>query len=137
MQLNLNWELTMLLRAALATVFGILIGIERQKHGKVAGIRTFATLALGTSVFTLIALQLSSGEINSNIIAAIIIGIGLLSAKMLIVEQGVEQDFSNVTGVWATASIAVCMGMGFYVLGGAAAALLLTIFWFKDLYNKF
>jgi putative Mg2+ transporter-C (MgtC) family protein len=136
MSLNLNWELTMVLRITLATVFGILIGIERQKNGKVAGIRTFATVALGTAVFSLMSTQLGDVNFNGTIIAAIIIAAGLLSAKMLVIDGGVEQDFSNISAIWATASISVSISLGYYVLGGAAAALMLSIFWFKDLYNK-
>lgn len=136
MNLNLNVELIMVLRAALATIFGILIGIERQRNGKIAGIRTFATIALGTAVFTLMATQMNNGVLDGSIIAAIIIGAGLLSAKMLVIEHGVEQDFSNIAAVWATAAIAVCLALGLYVLGGAAATFLLAIYWFKDLYNK-
>jgi putative Mg2+ transporter-C (MgtC) family protein len=136
MNLNLNAELTMVLRTALATVFGMLIGLERQKNGRIAGIRTFATIALGTAVFTLMATSMNNGEFNPTIIGAIIIGIGLISAKMLVYEQGMEQDFSNIAAVWTTAAISVCLSLGLYVLGGAAAALLLIIFWFKDLYSK-
>jgi putative Mg2+ transporter-C (MgtC) family protein len=137
MESNLNVELQMVLRLALATVFGVLIGMERQKNGKVAGIRTFSTIALGTSIFTLMAMQISNGEFNPTIIAAIVIGAGLLSAKMLVVEHGSDQDFSNIAAVWCTAAIAVCISIGLFVVGGAAAALMLAIFWLKDLYNKY
>lgn len=130
-----DWELQMALRLALATVFGILIGIERQKNGKIAGIRTFAIVALGTSAFTLMSTQLGAVNFDSNIIAAIVIGAGLLSAKMVVISDG-PQDFSNVSGIWATVAISVVISLGYYVLGGAAAALLLAIFWFKDLYIK-
>jgi putative Mg2+ transporter-C (MgtC) family protein len=136
MNLNLDLEIIYVLRAALATVFGILIGLERQKNGRVAGIRTFATIALGTAVFTIMALQINGGVVNNNIIAAIVIGAGVLSAKMLVIEHGVEQDFSNIAAVWTTAAISVCLALGLYVLGGAAAALMLLIFWFKDLFNQ-
>ncbi len=136
MNIHINAELIMVLRTALATLFGILIGMERQKNGKVAGIRTFATIALGTAVLTLMAAQISVGEINGNVLAAIIIGVGLLASKMIVKEIDSEQDFSNVAAVWATAAIAICMALGLYVLGGTAATLMLVIFWFKDLYNK-
>jgi putative Mg2+ transporter-C (MgtC) family protein len=135
MEINLNVELTMVLRTALATIFGILIGLERQKHGKVAGIRTFATIALGTAVFTLIATQINSG-LDGSIIAAIIIGSAILSAKMLVIEHGAEQDFSNIVAVWTTTAISVSLALGLYILSGTAATLMLIIFWFKDLYNK-
>ncbi len=134
--MNLNWELTMVLRITLATIFGILIGIERQKNGKVAGIRTFATVALGMAVFTLMSTQLGDVNFNGTIIAAIIIAAGLLSAKMLVLESGVEQDFSNIAAIFTTTAISVAIALGYYVLGSTAAALMLCIFWFKDLYNK-
>jgi putative Mg2+ transporter-C (MgtC) family protein len=134
---NLNWEMQMVLRVALATIFGILIGIERQKNGKVAGIRTFATIALGTAAFTLLSTQLGQVNFDNTIVAAIIIAAGLLSARMSVVNQNTaEMDFSNISAVWATAAISAVIALGYYVLGGFSAAILLAIFWFKDFYNK-
>jgi putative Mg2+ transporter-C (MgtC) family protein len=128
-------ELTLLLRLVLCTVFGILLGIERHKYGRIAGIRTFATIALGTAVFTIFASKITDGELNPTIIAGIVIGAALLSAKMLVVEHGIQQDFSNIAAVWATAAISSTIAVGMYVLGGGAAALLLGIFWLKDVYQ--
>ncbi len=136
MNITTQIELYMVLKASIATVFGILIGLERQKNGRVAGIRTFATIALGTAVFTLLAGQVNDGSFNYIIIAAIIIGAGVLSSKMLVNESGMEQDFSNIAAVWATVAISVSICMGLFILSGVAATLLLIIFWFKDLYNK-
>ncbi len=133
---SVHWELQMALRLALATVFGILIGMERQRNGKVAGIRTFSTIALGTAGFTLMSTQLGAINFEPTIIAAIIIGAGLLSARMSVSTLNGEQDFSNISAVWATAAISVIISLGYYVLGGVSATLLLAIFWFKDLYNK-
>ncbi len=133
---NIQFELTMLLRLSIATVFGLLIGIERQRHGKIAGIRTFATLALGTALFTLLATQVGATQYDASIVAATIIGVGLLASKMTVTTIENEQDFSNVAAIWATAAISVAVALGLYFLSGTAAVLLLIIFWFKDLYNK-
>jgi putative Mg2+ transporter-C (MgtC) family protein len=136
MDSNINFEITMLLRIGLATVFGVLIGIERHKNGKIAGIRTFATIALGTSIFTLMSTQVGSGIVDPMVIAAIVIGAGLLSSRMMVVDGEKKQDFSNIAAVWTTAAISVAFALGLYILGSAAAAILLLIFWLKDFYSK-
>jgi putative Mg2+ transporter-C (MgtC) family protein len=128
-------ELTLLLRLLLCTLFGLLLGMERHKYGRIAGIRTFATIALGTAIFTMLSTKIVDGELNATIIAAIVIGAALLSAKMLIIENGAQQDFSNIAAVWATAAISATIAVGMYTLGGGAAALLLGIFWIKDIYQ--
>ncbi|HNF48644.1 MAG TPA: MgtC/SapB family protein [Chitinophagales bacterium] len=137
--MQLNPEFTPLIRLVVATVIGVMIGLERQKNGKIAGIRTFGTLALGTAAICIFALKMQ-GMANGMewvIIASIIIAIGFISARMFIIDSGNGvQDFSNITAIWCTAAISILISFGFYTLGGITAFLLLLIFLLKDVYEK-
>lgn len=125
-------ELHFILRMALATFLGLCIGIERQRFGKIAGIRTYSTMALATSLFTLMAIKLFPSEQTPIIIAAIIISAGLVSARTYVVDQNKVQDFSNIVALWATTAIAVAVSYGMYIVGATAAFLLIAIYILKD-----
>ncbi len=118
---------------ALATFLGLCIGFERQRFGKIAGIRTYSTMALAASLFTLMAIKLFPSEHTPIIVAAIIISAGLVSARTFVVDQNNVQDFSNIVALWATTAIAVAVSYGMYIVGATAAFLLIAIYIIKDI----
>jgi putative Mg2+ transporter-C (MgtC) family protein len=132
--MHLNEELSLILRLALATFIGFSIGLERQRNGRIAGIRTFATMALGTALFTLLSIHFSPEGFNTTIIAAIIIAVGFISSKMLVLENN-QYDFSNIVALWVTAAISMCTAFGMYTIAGATGFLLLLIYLLKDVFE--
>lgn len=132
-------EFHMLGRLLLATFLGLCIGIERQYHGRVAGIRTFSSIALGTSLLTIFNLHFFPSEHSSTINAAIIIGLALVSARTNLAWGNNEedhQDFSNIVALWSTGAIAICTAYGLYILAAGAAFLLLAIYLLKDFFEE-
>ena len=137
LHLTANQELQLVLNLTIATLFGLLIGLERQKNGRIAGIRTFGSIALGTSLFATMAKLLTTTLPSVYIVAAIVVAAGIIASALTVQNaDDEEQDFSNIAAVWSTVAITCCISFQLYVLGGAAATLLLVIFWFKDVYNK-
>ena len=67
-------ELTIIGRIALATVIGLFIGIERNQNGKIAGVRTYSTMALGTALLTVLGIHFFAQEHQVYVLAATIIG---------------------------------------------------------------
>jgi len=128
----MNPEIEILMRISLATLIGAAIGMERQKHGRVAGIRSFSTIGLGVCALVILGKSRGGGTIDSVVLAAIIVGLGILSAKFgLNTEEGI--DLSNITAIWTTGAVAMCIGMGELYLGGVISAMLLIIYFVKDL----
>lgn len=52
--MDISTELILLPRLLIATVFGGIIGYERERNGRAAGIRTYAAVSLGAAMFTII-----------------------------------------------------------------------------------
>lgn len=133
-------EFHLLGRLLLATFLGLCIGIERQYHGRVAGIRTFSSIALGTALLTIFNLHFFSSEYSATINAAIIIGLALVSARTNLSwgnnNEYDHQDFSNIVALWSTGGIAICTAYGLYILAAGAAFLLLTIYLLKDFFEE-
>ncbi|MBT5137385.1 MAG: MgtC/SapB family protein [Phycisphaerae bacterium] len=129
-------ETEIILRLVLAVVLGGVIGFNRSRHNKPAGLRTMALISLGSAAFTLIGIeavmQLSqlqtgvdsltlgvSSSINldsSRIIAGIVGGVGFLGAGAIIQSKGRVQGMTSAASIWVTSTIGVSVGLGLYLL---------------------
>ncbi|HYO63720.1 MAG TPA: MgtC/SapB family protein [Pyrinomonadaceae bacterium] len=113
-------------RLVAATLLGALVGIQRERAGKPAGLRTHMLVTLGTAVFVL-ACSGSGMDSDglSRVIQGIVTGIGFIGAGSILKlnEERDVQGLTTAAGVWMTAAIGVAVGLG--TLG---VALLSTIF---------
>ena len=104
-----------IIRLFAATLFGALVGYERQRAGKPAGLRTHTLVCLGTTVFIVACSSAyMTTEALSRVIQGIITGIGFLGAGSIL-KLSQERDIRGLTtaaGVWMTSAIGVCVGLG-------------------------
>jgi len=103
------------LRLGVAIVLGGLLGYERERSGKAAGLRTHMLVALGAALFVLVPLQggMQVGDL-SRVLQGVIAGIGFLGAGAII-KLGSERQIHGLTtsaSIWTTAAIGVAAGMG-------------------------
>lgn len=119
-----------LIRSLAAVLVGTLIGSERARHGRAAGMRTHILVCLGacmtsmTSVFVAQAAGIDGDVFR--IPAQVISGIGFLGAGMIILKNNsMIAGLTTAAGVWTTGTIGVALGYGFYV--GAAVVTLLFL----------
>ncbi|MBA4062550.1 MAG: magnesium transporter MgtC [Isosphaera sp.] len=115
----MDWkvEALMAFRVMVAVVLGGFVGWERQWHGREAGIRTYAAVALGACVFALISTHVTTGN-NPHVIAAgVVTGIGFLGAGVIVREQGNIAGLTTAATLWSTASVGLAVGYGMYLLG--------------------
>jgi len=103
------------LRLGVAIVLGGLLGYERERSGKAAGLRTHMLVALGAALFVLVPLQggMAVGDL-SRVLQGVIAGIGFLGAGAIIKLSG-EGEIRGLTtsaSIWVTAAIGVAAGMG-------------------------
>jgi len=114
--LDWNVEALMALRVIISVVLGGLIGLEREWHGREAGIRTYGAVSLGASVFALISTHVEGGN-NPHVIAAgVVSGIGFLGAGVILRDQGNLVGLTTAATLWATASVGLAVGYGMYTL---------------------
>ncbi len=117
-----------IIRLIAATLLGAVVGIQREKAGKPAGLRTHILVSLGTAVFILACSGAGmSSDGLSRVIQGIVTGIGFLGAGSIL-KLNEERDIKGLTtaaGVWMTAAIGVAVGLG--SLGVALLTTLLTV----------
>ena len=121
----------MFVRLLLAAVLGGLQGIEREQHGKDAGVRTHMLVAMGAALFVLVSQQ--SGMPNadlSRVVQGVIAGVGFLGAGAILKLDGEERvkGLTTAAGIWLTAAIGVAAGMGREATAVLSTLLTLAIF---------
>ena len=117
-----------LLRVFAAVLFGAVVGIERERAGKPAGLRTHMIVSLGTAV-VVIACQDAGMSLDglSRVIQGIVTGIGFIGAGTILKlnEQREIQGLTTAAGLWMTAAIGVAAGLG--ILGLAVIGTVVTV----------
>ncbi len=122
----------MVIRLFLATVFGSVIGLEREIHGKVAGFRTHALVSLGSALVMIISIDLytvyrgTASVDPSRIAAQVVSGIGFLGAGAIIRFRTGITGLTTAASLWVASAIGLACGAGFYK--HASAAVILTLF---------
>jgi putative Mg2+ transporter-C (MgtC) family protein len=106
-------------RVLLALLLGGLIGLERGRHGRAAGLRTHILVCVGAAVAALVGLYscqvLSLGGDAMRIGAQVISGIGFLGVGTILVRNRDKvTGLTTAAGLWATACIGLAVGVGFY-----------------------
>lgn len=124
-------DVSIALRLVLALVMGGLIGMERGRHGRAAGMRTHILVCVGACMTALVGLfilkNINANEDVTRIAAQVISGIGFLGAGTIMIRnQSVITGLTTAAGVWCTATIGIALGYGFY-LGATIATVIALI----------
>jgi len=110
----------MLVRLLLAALLGGVLGYEREREGKAAGVRTHMLVAMGAALFMLVPQQAGMNASDlSRIVQGLVAGVGFLGAGAIVKqasagEQGADQvqGLTTAAGVWLTAAIGMACGLG-------------------------
>jgi len=144
----LNLDVELVLRIVVGTALGAIIGYERDIHGRPAGLRTHALVALASATFMVVSTHMvyyqhfrngDHVEVDaSRIAASVVSGIGFLAGGAIL-RTGINiQGLTTAAGLWLVAAIGLCSGAGMYVESvavtviGIAALTLLRRFEDKD-----
>lgn len=111
-------ELTsFVLRLLTAIVAGGIVGWERQRSNKSAGLRTNTLVALGACIYVLINVNLSNhdGSDPTRIIGQIVTGIGFLGAGVILHHEANIHGLTTAATVWCSAALGCLAGLGLYL----------------------
>lgn len=135
--LTLFDNLEFLIRVVLAAAMGALIGLERTKQQKDAGIRTHCIVALTSAVFMILSkyafvdvvvLAGSKGADPSRIASQVVTGISFLGAGVIFKNGNFTiKGLTTAAGMWATSAIGMALGAGLYWVGVIGTAVLMSV----------
>ena len=132
-----SWH-EILFRLFLASVFGALIGLERERKDWTAGMRTHMMVSLGSALIMMVSSFGFSDILGtdhvvldpSRVAAQVISGIGFIGAgTILFMSQGKIRGLTTASGLWTVAAIGLATGGGMYFAAAATTVLALIILW--------
>ena len=131
-----------IVRLIAATLLGAVVGIQRQRAHKPAGLRTHILVSLGTTVFILTCSGAGmSLDGLSRVIQGIATGIGFIGAGSILKlshEHHIE-GLTTAAGVWMTAAIGVAVGvgsLGLALLSTFFTLIVLTLAWHHEIWAE-
>jgi len=124
----MSTEIVMALRLLLAAALGAIIGYQRERAGKPAGLRTHTLICVGAALFTIASIYGFGGADPARIAAGIVAGIGFLGAGAIFHrETGIVQGLTTAATIWAVAAIGLTAGAGLYLISAITTAVVLIV----------
>ena len=133
-----NWVIdsSVIIRILLSLVLGGLVGLEREIHGRPAGLRTHVMVCLGAAIL-LLSSELSQKVLEpgiaravfdpDRIAAGIITGIGFLGAGAIMREGNLVRGLTTAGSIWFVAGLGIVIGKKFYGLALCSTLAALTV----------
>ena len=121
-------EVTMMLRLLLSAVLGGVIGFERERAKKAAGLRTHILICLGACLFTVVSIYGFGGDI-ARVAAGVVTGIGFIGAGAIIRggREGIIAGLTTAATIWSVAGIGLAAGAGLDLVAVVATLLILLV----------
>jgi putative Mg2+ transporter-C (MgtC) family protein len=127
-----------LVRLSVAFAVGGLVGWERQRMEKPAGLRTHMLVSLGSATFVLLGFEVgghiapkygTEGLDPTRVLQGVVGGIGFLGAGAIIKSSGHVTGMTTAASVWIAGALGAAAGLGAYIVAVAATAFtLLTLY---------
>jgi putative Mg2+ transporter-C (MgtC) family protein len=113
-----------LIRLVAAAALGAVVGFQRERLGKPAGLRTHMLVAVGSALFIVVPIELHMSSSLPNVLQGVSTGIGFIGAGAILKLRD-EHEIHGLTtaaSVWMTAAIGLAVG-----LGGLGIAIVATL----------
>lgn len=123
-------------RLLFSALLGGLVGMERQMHGRPAGLRTHMLVAIAACVVTISGIMLVRGCSDSidprwmdvtRVIAGVVTGIGFLGAGAIMKTSNLVRGLTTAACIWLVAVLGIVAALGMYAVGAVAVVLTVLI----------
>lgn len=129
----LSLDFTYLLRILLSAVCGALIGLERERRFKNAGIRTHIIVSMSSALMMIVSkygffdvIVYDSISVDASRIAAgVVTAIGFLGGGVIYFKKENTVGLTTAAGLWATVGIGIALGAGMIYIGIATTLLII------------
>jgi putative Mg2+ transporter-C (MgtC) family protein len=125
--LGVNWNQESAIRLGAALIVGTILGLNRELHGKPAGLRTHALVSLGAAIATILVIDVRVA-VDSNaigrVVQGILTGVGFLGAGVIMRDPiGHVTGLTTAATIWMCAVLGIVCGLGYWILLGIAVVL--------------
>jgi len=125
-----GFELVSIGRLLLAVALGGMIGLERQIHGRPAGLRTHILVCLGSALVMTLTASFGPNVDPGRAVAGIVTGVGFLGAGVIVKSKEIVRGLTTAACLWFVAALGVVVGQGLYAIAAASTAIALAILTF-------
>lgn len=129
---NLGTDLEIILRIFIAFLLGALIGLERERHGVSAGIRTYGAICLGACAFGVVSLSIVGAD-PSRIAAQVATGVGFLGGGVIFRQDKYINGLTTAATLWATAGVGLAVACGMYAISIITSMLIFLLLYLPRL----
>src|SRR2546428_1650709 len=116
-----------MLRLLVALILGGLIGLERERQERAAGLRTVTMVSLGSCLFTLLSAFGFEHTDPSRVAAQIVTGIGFLGAGTIFMRKDLVRGLTTAATIWATAAVGMAAALGQFYAAFITTLLVLIV----------
>jgi putative Mg2+ transporter-C (MgtC) family protein len=142
MVIDVQADIEVISRILIAFLLGSFIGLERERHGISAGIRTYGAICLGACVFGIVSLSVAGAD-PSRIAAQVVTGIGFLGGGLIFrTGDNYVSGLTTAATLWATAAVGLAVALGMYMISFVTAILIFALLflprlkWWKKISKK-
>ena len=107
-------DIDFIIKIVLALLVGYLIGLERESKGKPAGIKTYALISLGATVFTHISISIQGIADPSRVAAQIVSGLGFIGAGAIFQSKRIITGLTTAASMWVVGALGTLIGLTYY-----------------------
>lgn len=123
-----------LFQLLLAVFLSTIIGINRERREKDAGMRTHMLVGLGACLFASLSVMVFPEDESGRVAANIVTGIGFLGAGLIYRGEDKVHDLTTAASIWATAAVGMAVGLGAWWL---AVGSTLLIWFILEIVHRF
>lgn len=124
-------------RIALAALFGAVLGMERELKGQPAGLRTHMLVAVGACLFTLVGVYAyqgipptADGVLRADITrvaSQVVVGIGFLGGGAILRHGASVRGLTTAANLWTVSAVGLTVGFGFYFAAAVTTGVVLGV----------
>lgn len=124
------------IKISVSLLCGLLLGMERERKDKPAGLRTIVLITLGSTLFMIVSELIplivegpsSITQVDpSRIASGVVSGIGFLGAGTIIQARGAVHGLTTAAVIWVSSAIGMCCGVGYTLFAFLFTLLILTV----------
>ncbi|WP_044222058.1 MgtC/SapB family protein [Chitinophaga pinensis] len=122
-----NIEHHQFIKVIVAIVIGGLLGLEREYRHKAAGMRTLTLICLGSTLFTILSVEMGYPNSPDRVASNILTGVGFIGAGVIFKGDFTIDGITTAATIWIASALGIAIGMSHYVLAIFSLAIVLLL----------
>lgn len=125
--MDLLLQIELMFQLTLAAILSMVIGLNRERGDKSAGMRTHMLAGVGACLFTMVSVNFFASGDPSRVASNVVTGIGFLGAGAIFRRGNQVKALTTAASLWSTAGIGMAVGVGAWLLAIGATILIWVI----------